>query len=239
MMAIAAIDLIGGQCVRLYQGDFARQTTYGKTPVEQAREFEKAGFGRLHVIDLEGARAGAGRNREVIGELVESVGIPLQVGGGIRSDEDVAELLELGVQHLILGTVALSRPEKVSEWIEIWEPSRFILSLDLKNGSLRTHGWLEESRVSLEDVLKNLEGWRIPQVICTDIASDGTLKHPHYATYEDLRARLPRQTLLIAAGGVSRPEHLARLSELGVHGAVLGRALYEGEVGWEELISAG
>jgi len=239
MNVLAAIDLISAQVVRLYQGDFDRQTTYTKSPVEQAVEFEQAGFNRLHVIDLEGARAGSGRNREVIGQVVERVGVPVQVGGGIRRETDVDELLGLGVAHLILGTVALKEPGRVTEWVRRWGPEGFIISLDLRKGRLCTEGWLEESPLELETVLRQISDWGIPQVICTDVESDGTLEQPNYSTYEYLLQKLSSGTHLIAAGGVTLPEHISQLSALGVQGAVLGRALYEGTSSWRELIDAG
>ncbi len=239
MIVIPAIDLIGGQCVRLYQGDFDQQTTYETDPIDQAREFQSAGFTRLHVVDLEGARSGSGQNRQVIRHLVEAVDLPIQIGGGVRTSEDVLELFEFGVRYLILGTVALTDPERVGRWVKRWGPTPFMISLDLKGKGLRSQGWVEQSGVELAEALDRIAGWEIPQVICTDVESDGTLRQPNYSTYEELRALLPADTTLIAAGGISRPEHVSRLQGLGVDGAVVGRALYEGDKEWEKLIHAG
>ena len=239
MIVIPAIDLIGGECVRLYQGDFARQTTYEKDPVQQGREFQAVGFSRLHVVDLEGAREGTGQNRPVIQEVVKALKIPVQVGGGIRTRQDIAQLLGFGVSYLIVGTSALASPDEVTRWVDEWGPESLIVSLDLKMGKLRSEGWLEQSEVGLDEVCERIVRWGIPQVICTDVESDGTLDHPNYQTYEDLGERLPGSIQLIAAGGVSQPEHIARLKRIGVSGAVVGRALYEGDVAWEELIHAG
>ncbi len=239
MIVIPAIDLIAGKCVRLYQGDFDQQTTYENDPIEQAREFQSAGFTRLHVVDLDGARSGSGQNREVVRRLVEAVDLPIQIGGGVRTSEDVLELLDLGVQYLILGTAVLTDPERVTQWVKRWGPTPFMVSLDLKGKGLRSQGWLEGSRVELTEALDRIAGWEIPQVICTDVESDGTLKQPNYATYEELRGQLPGDITLIAAGGISRPEHVSRLKEMGVDGVVVGRALYEGDRVWEKLIHAG
>lgn len=239
MIVIPAIDLIGGKCVRLYQGDFARQTTYEKDPVQQGREFQAVGFSRLHVVDLEGAREGTGQNRPVIQEVVKALKIPVQVGGGIRTRQDIAQLLGFGVSYLIVGTSALASPDEVTRWVDEWGPESLIVSLDLKMGKLRSEGWLEQSEVGLDEVCERIVRWGIPQVICTDVESDGTLDHPNYQTYEDLGEWLPGSIQLIAAGGVSQPEHIARLKRIGVSGAVVGRALYEGDVAWEELIHAG
>jgi phosphoribosylformimino-5-aminoimidazole carboxamide ribotide isomerase len=239
MIVIPAIDLIAGKCVRLYQGDFDQQTTYETDPIDQAREFQSAGFTRLHVVDLEGARSGSGQNRQVIRRLAEAVDLPIQMGGGVRTSEDILELFEFGVRYLILGTVALTDPQRVSRWVKRWGPAPFMISLDLKGKGLRSQGWEEGSGVELTEALDRIAGWEIPQVICTDVESDGTLKQPNYSTYEELQAQLPGDTTLIAAGGISRPEHVSRLREMGVDGAVVGRALYEGDMEWEELIHAG
>lgn len=239
MIVIPAIDLIAGKCVRLYQGDFARQTTYEMDPVEQGREFQEVGFSRLHVVDLEGAREGTGQNRAVIQEVVKALEIPVQVGGGIRTRQDIAQLMGVGVNYLILGTSVLTSPEEVTRWVDEWGPEPFIVSLDLKGGKLQSEGWVEQSDVDLSEVCQRIVRWGISQVICTDVESDGTMDHPNYPTYEELGERFPRSIQLIAAGGISQPEHLGRLKEIGVDGAVVGRALYEGDVSWEELLHAG
>ncbi|MDA2924790.1 1-(5-phosphoribosyl)-5-[(5-phosphoribosylamino)methylideneamino]imidazole-4-carboxamide isomerase [Acidobacteria bacterium AH-259-L09] len=239
MLVIPAIDLVAGKCVRLYQGDFERQMTYEKDPVEQAREFQSAGFKRLHVVDLEGARSGSGHNRQMIRDVIDAVGIPVQVGGGIRSSEDVSELLDWGAQYLILGTVVLREPERVTRWVEKWSPSAFIISLDFKGKKLHSQGWMEQSSVELKKALDRICRWGIAQVICTDIERDGTLKQPNYSTYIELVPQLTRELTLIAAGGISRLEHISRLEKIGVKGVVVGRALYEGQIAWEKLVHAG
>jgi phosphoribosylformimino-5-aminoimidazole carboxamide ribotide isomerase len=239
VIVIPAIDLVAGRCVRLYQGDFSRQTTYDKDPVQQGREFQAVGFSRLHMVDLEGAREGAGQNRQVIREVVEALEIPVQVGGGIRTRQDIAHLLDAGVNYLILGTSVLTHPEEVTRWMDEWGPEPFIVSLDLKEGRLRSEGWVQQSDVGLSEVCDRITGWGIAQVICTDVESDGTLDHPNYQTYQELSKQLPGSIQLIAAGGVSRPEHIVQLKQIGVSGTVVGRALYEGNVAWEELVRAG
>jgi phosphoribosylformimino-5-aminoimidazole carboxamide ribotide isomerase len=239
VIVIPAIDLIAGKCVRLYQGDFNRQTTYEKDPVEQGREFQAVGFSRLHMVDLEGAREGTGQNRSVIQQVVRALEIPVQIGGGIRTRQDISQLLGFGVKYLILGTSALTSPEEVTGWVDEWGPEPFIVSLDLKGEKLRSQGWVEQSDVDLSEVCERILRWGIPQVICTDVESDGTMSHPNYETYDELREQLPGSVQLLAAGGVSQPGHIARLKQIGVNGAVVGRALYEGKVAWEELIRAG
>lgn len=239
MQIIAAIDLIEGQCVRLFQGDYQRRTIYSDDPVGQARRFQKSGFSRVHLVDLEAARSGVGGARPLIARIAEELTIPVQVGGGIRERKDVEALTDAGVEYLILGTVALSSPARVDSWIEKWDPSRFIVSLDLRRGVLQSDGWEKESTISLASMVDRLAAWRVQQVICTDVERDGTLQSPAYDTYDRLRDRLPHSVQLFAAGGVSRPEHILRLKSIGVAGAILGRALYEKTYSWEHFIDAG
>ena len=239
MLVIPAIDLVQGKCVRLYQGDWGKQTTYAGDPVDQARNFQAAGFARLHVVDLEGARWGSGHNRQAIRDIVRAVKVPVQVGGGIRSSRDVAQLNGWDVRYLILGTVVLKEPDRVSEWVKERSADAFMVSLDLKGGKLQSQGWMQESDLAIDQVIERIASWGVKQVICTDVERDGTLDQPNYSTYCDLLERLPGGTSLIAAGGVSRPDHITRLREMGVEGVVVGRALYEGEVPWEEFTHAG
>ncbi|HLV01363.1 MAG TPA: 1-(5-phosphoribosyl)-5-[(5-phosphoribosylamino)methylideneamino]imidazole-4-carboxamide isomerase [Acidobacteriota bacterium] len=236
MLVIPAIDLIDGKCVRLLKGDFEEQITYGEDPARQASRFEAAGFQRLHVIDLEGAKSGKGENRKAIEKIVKSISLPVQVGGGIRQQDDVQELFDIGVSYLILGTIAVEEPEEVDRWVENWGGERFLVSLDLQAGRLRTRGWLSESPVDLDVMIGRIQGWKIEAVICTDIERDGTMKRPNYATYQDLLARLPATIALFAAGGVSEPKHVLELQEIGVQGAIVGRALYEGKFDWGALL---
>lgn len=239
MRVIPAIDLIQGRCVRLYRGDYDQQTVYSPDPVEPALKFQASGFRRLHLVDLEGARDGRGQNRPAIRRILKASRVPVQVGGGIRTAEDVVQLLGWGASFLILGTTALSEPQRVEEWIGKWGSEPFIVSLDLRGEQLQSQGWLQDSDVDLETFLQRIRAWGIRQVICTDVERDGTLQQPNWATYRRLRTLLSEEVALIAAGGVSSPEHIRELKSLGVDGAVVGRALYEGEFSWEEWLRAG
>ncbi len=239
MLAIPAIDLIGGRCVRLLQGDYDRRTEYAPDPAEQAQRFQDAGFQRLHVVDLEGARSGTGANRAAVRRIVRACRIPVQVGGGIRTEEDVRELLDCGVSKLIVGTLAVEEPQRVEAWLEHWGAGRFLVSLDLRGDRIQTAGWLRQSRCTVDELLQQVERWGVPELICTDVERDGTLDQPNYDTYRRLSRRLGDTVAVLAAGGVSRPEHLQRLREAGAAGAVIGRALYEGQYAWEEFLLAG
>ena len=239
MQVIPAIDLVGGKCVRLYQGDFERKTVYGDDPVVQARRFVSAGFTRLHVVDLEGARDGGGRNRSSIHRILKSIDIPVQLGGGIRESEDVVQLLDWGISYMILGTVVLRQPEQVEEWLQQWGTDAFIVSLDLRKGRLQSQGWLQESSLDLKQVVERVMSWGLSQVICTDVERDGTLEQPNYTRYSQLLEMLGSSTSLIAAGGISSIDQVDRLRQIGVAGAIVGKALYERRFSLEEWAGAG
>ena len=228
MRVIPAIDLIDGCCVRLYQGDYERKTQYGREPLAQALAFAEAGFSWLHLVDLDGAGSGQLENRRAILQIAGETEFSIQVGGGIRRAADVQALLDAGVARLIIGTVALQEPERWQRWLNRWGPDHFVVSLDLKKGRLQTHGWRRASATSLETALDLLSTWEIPTVICTDVQRDGTMQQPNFHLYRSLLKGLKPGTTLLAAGGIARPADVSRLSQAGVHGAVVGRAIYEG-----------
>ena len=239
MLVIPAIDVIEGSCVRLLKGDYGAETRYEVDPVEQARKYEETGFERVHVIDLEGARDGKGRERKTVSRIRKACHLPMQVGGGIRSRADVEQLLECGVEYLIISTAVADTPSRVEDWIKAFGADRFIVSLDVRDGKMRTSGWLEQSEEPLESIVRRISGWGIRQVICTDIEKDGTMEQPNLRTMELLLSYLPADAFLIAAGGVCSPDHVRILSENGVSGAVVGRALYEGSFTMEDFLNAG
>ncbi|MDE2925877.1 MAG: 1-(5-phosphoribosyl)-5-[(5-phosphoribosylamino)methylideneamino]imidazole-4-carboxamide isomerase [Acidobacteriota bacterium] len=239
MLVIPAIDLVDGKCVRLVRGEFHRQKVYSGDPVDQALEFQEAGLTRIHVVDLEGARFGEGRNRNSIRRILSRVRATVQIGGGIREEADVSQLLDWGAGHLILGTSVLETPERVEGWISKWGPSPFIVSVDLRRGRLQAQGWERESSLALEAVLRRILDWGIEQIICTDVEQDGMLKRPGYAACRTILGLLPAHVLLVAAGGVTTPGHLSRLDGMGVGGAIIGRAFYEGKISLEEMARVG
>lgn len=239
MLVIPAIDVIEGSCVRLLKGDYGARTRYEITPGEQVNRYRDAGFKRVHVIDLEGARDGFGKERRTVLDIRRSCSLPMQVGGGIRSREDVRQLLAAGIEYLIISTAVTETPDQVEEWIGTFGAERFIVSLDIREGKMRTAGWLKESAEPLDSIVERIKAWGIRQVICTDIDRDGTMEQPNFKTMDLLRNLLPGDTFLIAAGGVCSPGHLESLSGHGVNGAVVGRALYEGRYSMEDFLNAG
>ena len=238
MLVIAAIDLIGGRCVRLLKGNYDHRTEYSVDPVEQAIFLQKVGFSRVHIVDLDGARLGKPQNFPIISQVVSTLDLSVQVGGGIRKSADVASLASLGC-FLILGSSALLEPEKVGSWIKQWGSDRFIISLDLDGKDLRTHGWKKSAPIKLLEALDLIGMWGIKQIICTDITRDGTLIGPNLSLLEEVVGLTASGTTVIAAGGVSRPEQIPELASVGIGGVVIGKALYESNIPEEEFANAG
>jgi phosphoribosylformimino-5-aminoimidazole carboxamide ribotide isomerase len=222
-----AIDLRGGQCVRLRQGDFNQETVFGDDPAAAARRWVAAGATWLHLVDLDGAKAGKPINGPSIQRIVEASGVPCQLGGGLRSEEDILTALDWGVTRVVLGTRALNDPS----WLESVSrrfPGKIILGIDAKQGQVATNGWLETSTRSALDLARQCAGWPLAALIYTDISRDGMLEGPNFdALVEMARAvSIP----VIASGGVTTLDDIRRLASLGLSGCIIGRALYEGRI---------
>lgn len=233
MEVIPAIDLRGGKCVRLYQGDYSKETVFSDDPVSMAVRWESTGAKRLHLVDLDGAAEGKLCNADVIGEIAKRVQIPVQIGGGIRLIETMEHLLNLGIDRMILGTVALEEPDLVTEACQNFG-ERIIVSIDAKDGYVRGRGWKEEGSLHIEEVISQMESRGVIRFIYTDISRDGTLTEPNYEEIERFKAstKIP----VIAAGGIASIEHLKKLSEIGVEGAITGRAIYTGNIDLKEAL---
>lgn len=232
---IPAIDLRGGRCVRLLQGDYARETAYSDDPVAVARQWAGLGAPRLHVVDLDGARDGAPRNQEVMAAICRSVDIPVEVSGGIRTLGAIAAALAYGAGRVQLGSVAVKDPALTREAI-----SRFgeaiVVSIDARDGEVRTDGWLHGSNIRAIDLARELAAAGVARLMFTDIGRDGMLTEPNFTAYRELVAALPCP--VVASGGVSRVEHLVRLARLGCEGAIVGKSLYEGAFTLPEALTA-
>lgn len=238
MEVIPAIDLLGGRCVRLYQGDYAQSQVFDENPVAVARQWAQEGATRLHLVDLDGAKAGKSVNLGVIEAIVRAVDIPVQVGGGLRDRQSVATLLTTGVQRAILGTVAVERPELVAQLCQEY-PSQIVVGIDARAGRVATRGWLETSEVLATELAQRMATAGVAAIIYTDIQRDGTLQGPNI---EALREVATAVTVpVIASGGVSSVTDLLSLSaleSLGVVGVIVGRALYTGDVVMKEALRA-
>jgi phosphoribosylformimino-5-aminoimidazole carboxamide ribotide isomerase len=238
MQIIPAIDLLDGHCVRLHQGDYSQVTRFSDDPVAQARRWQEQGATRLHLVDLDGARSGEPVNDAAVRAITAALTIPVQLGGGVRSAERAEELLACGLDRVILGTVALERPELVGE-LAARHPGRIVVGIDARNGKVATRGWIEESGTDATALARRFAGSGIAAIISTDIATDGTLAGPNL---EALRAMAEASSVpVIASGGVGSLEHLLSLlslEPLGVDGVILGRALYDGRVNLADALRA-
>jgi phosphoribosylformimino-5-aminoimidazole carboxamide ribotide isomerase len=228
VIVIPAIDLRGGRCVRLVQGDYARETVFSDDPVEVARGWAAAGATMLHVVDLDGARDGVPSQRDVIAAIVAALPIPVQVGGGIRTVEHAATLLDGGVWRIVLGTAAIEQPELVDALLERYDAERIVVGVDARDGMVATRGWTETSDVAAETLVDDMKARGVRRVVYTDIERDGTLVSPNFDAIERIASR---GLAVVASGGVALREHLDALAAIpGVDEAIVGRALYTGDI---------
>ena len=238
MEVIPAIDLLDGKCVRLYQGDYDRASIFNDNPVEVARQWAEQGATRLHVVDLDGAKAGKSVNLSVIEAIATAIEIPVQVGGGLRDRAGVARLLDTGVERAILGTVAVEKPELVTELCNEF-PEQIVVGIDARNGMVATRGWLETSEVAATDLAQRMAQQGAAAIIYTDIHRDGTLSGPNMDALRELAESI--DIPVIASGGVSSLTDLLSLLSLepiGVTGVIVGRAIYTGDVSLKEAVRA-
>ncbi|MCI0440764.1 MAG: 1-(5-phosphoribosyl)-5-[(5-phosphoribosylamino)methylideneamino]imidazole-4-carboxamide isomerase [Chloroflexi bacterium] len=236
MEVIPAIDIKDGKCVRLYQGDYGRQTVYSENPVEVAARWADMGATRLHVVDLDGARDGASANLPVIEKIFASVDVPVQLGGGIRTLEIARNALSIGVSRVLVGTAAVEQPELIREMCDALGPEVVVVTLDARDGYVAVKGWTQRSQVRATELVMQMAELGVRRFLYTDIARDGTLTEPNFEAIGALieRVRLP----VIAAGGVSSVEHILRLRQLGAEGAIAGKALYTGDLDLREALEA-
>ena len=238
MEVIPAIDLLGGKCVRLYQGDYNQASVFNDNPVEVAREFCAEGATRLHVVDLDGAKEGKSVNLPVIEAIVKAIDIPVQVGGGLRDRTGVFNLLNTGVKRAILGTVAVEKPDLVTQLCDEF-PQQIVVGIDARDGKVATRGWLETSEVLATDLARRMAQQGAAAIIYTDIHRDGTLAGPNMDALRELAESI--DIPVIASGGVSSLTDLLSLSSLeliGVTGAIVGKAIYTGDVSLKEAVRA-
>ena len=230
-----AIDLRGGKCVRLLQGDYGRETVFGDDPAAQARLFVGQGAKYLHLVDLDGARDGRLVNRAAIQAIVRAVDIPCELGGGVRDAATIDALFELGLSRLVVGTKALREPEWFRAMAERY-PGRLVLGIDARGGRVATDGWMQTSDVTAIDLARQFADAPLAALIVTDIATDGMLAGPNLDVMRSMRAAV--ELPLIASGGVTTADDVRRLAQVGVAGCIIGRALYEGTLSLPEALEA-
>jgi phosphoribosylformimino-5-aminoimidazole carboxamide ribotide isomerase len=241
MNVIPAIDLQGGKCVRLFQGDFAKTTEYSDDPASVARQFAELGTTDLHVIDLDGARSGTQENRSIITTIAAESDLTVQIGGGIRDKQAVEEWLAAGVSRCVVGSLAITEPDAVKSWLVAFGADKIVLALDVKIEDdgvpmITTHGWTRTADTSVYESIGDFHSVGLRHVLCTDVSRDGAMTGPNFELYSGIASRFP-DLLLQASGGVRHIQDLEQLRELGIPAAITGRALLDGTISTAEMLS--
>ena len=235
MEIIPAIDIIDGQCVRLSQGDYNKKTIYNSTPAEMAKYFERAGVKRIHVVDLDGAKAGYPCNLASLKEISESTSVDIEWGGGIKCREHLEAVIDAGAGHVIIGSLAVKQPVLMEEWLKEFGVDMIILGADLRDGMVSVSGWLEDSALTIDDLLERFLPYGLKEAIVTDISKDGMLQGPSTELYVDLAKRYPIIKFTVS-GGISSMEDIKQLRNRGLDRVIVGKAIYECRIKLNELI---
>ena len=234
MRILPAIDIIDGKCVRLSQGDYAQKKIYNESPVDVAKSFEDAGLRYLHLVDLDGAKAGKVINWKVVEAIKSQTSLQVDFGGGIKTEQEAEQLFQLGVSQINLGSVAVKNKDMVFGWIVKFGSDKIILSADVQNEKIAIHGWQQDSGILILDFIREYEKKNIRYITCTDIQTDGMLEGPNVDLYLKLVKNFP-SLKIVASGGVSSMDDLKKLKTSGVDGVIIGKAIYEGKVTLKEL----
>ena len=237
MEVIPAIDLREGRCVRLYQGDYRRETVYSEDPLAVARQWQEQGASRLHLVDLDGAAQGHPANLHIIEAIVAQSEIPIQVGGGVRSPSTAKKLLAMGVDRVVIGTAAVRNPEIVRRLCQASGSPRVVVAVDARDGLVAVQGWQEKTSVTAVELGERMAALGVERLLYTDISRDGTLSEPNFSA----NAQLVESTglAILASGGVASLGHITELAKTGVEGVIVGRALYTGDLELTAAIAAG
>lgn len=234
MQIIPAIDIINGKCVRLTQGDYDSVKVYNENPLEVARQFEDAGLTRVHLVDLDGAKAGAVRNWKVLEALASRTSLDIDFGGGIKTEKDVSIVLESGARWATVGSIAVKDEELFVDWIDKFGSTSFILGADVKDEKIAIHGWLETTDIWIYDFVRKYMKHGLKQIFCTDVKKDGLLQGPSVKLYKTIVTEFP-SLHLIASGGVSSLKDLEELAAIGCNAAIVGKAIYENRISLKDL----
>ena len=232
---IPAIDIINGQCVRLTKGDYDQKKVYNDDPAAVAKEFEQAGFRRLHIVDLDGAKSKHIVNDDVLRRITSETSLIVDFGGGIKTGEDIEKAFEAGASMVTVGSIAVTQPQLFITWLNQYGADKMILGADVRNGMISINGWKEDSTEELLPFLKKYIDAGVKNVLCTEISKDGTLQGPAVTLYKEVMKAYP-QLHLIASGGVSRKEDIEELEREGIPAVVFGKAIYEGRIDLKELL---
>lgn len=231
---IPAIDIIDGKCVRLSQGDYAQKKVYNENPLEVAKAFEDVGVRRLHLVDLDGAKAQHIVNYKVLESIATNTSLTIDFGGGLKSDDDLRIAFESGASMVTGGSIAVKNPEVFLSWLEKFGAEKIILGADVKNEKIAVGGWIETTEIELLPFVKSFMGKGVDKVICTDISKDGMLKGPSIDLYRKMLGEMP-DLYLIASGGVSSMQDIEQLAEADVPAVITGKAIYEGRIKMDDL----
>lgn len=233
MTIIPAIDILGGKCVRLTQGDYNQIAVYSENPVDVAKSFESAGLRHIHIVDLDGARSGNIINFKTLEAIASQTNLIIDFGGGIKSDRDIRLAFDCGANQITAGSIAVKAPEIVAQWLQEFGPDRILLGADCSNLMIATNGWIEDSEIGVMDFIADFTAKGATSFVCTDIAKDGMLEGPSVALYGEILSMFPVN--LIASGGIRSVADLEQLREIGCSGAIIGKAIYENRITLEQL----
>jgi len=236
MQIIPAIDIIDGKCVRLTQGDYDQKTIYHSNPLEVAKQFEDGGLQRLHLVDLDGAKAGAIKNWKVLEAITEATSLVVDFGGGIKTEEDLKIVFHSGAAFATIGSLAVKNENLFVEWLQKYGAEKFLLGADVKGEKIAVGGWLETTDIDIYVFIEKYMGYGISQIFCTDVSKDGKLEGPSLELYQRIIHRFP-ELIFIASGGVASLEDLEELKLIGCCGAIVGKAIYENRITLTELIN--
>ncbi|MCC8088071.1 MAG: 1-(5-phosphoribosyl)-5-[(5-phosphoribosylamino)methylideneamino]imidazole-4-carboxamide isomerase [Rikenellaceae bacterium] len=231
---IPAIDIIGGECVRLTQGDYDKKTTYYKDPLDAAKMYEDLGVKRLHLVDLDGAKKSYPSNLATLEKIAGKTNLSVQYGGGIKSGDALKDVFNSGASRAICGSITVSKPELFSEWLEVFGPEKLILGADVKDGKIAVNGWLDYADMGVGELIGKFLPYRISQVICTDISRDGMLSGPNFDLYGGLQAEFPSVEITVS-GGIGKIDDIYQLDEMGLRSVITGKAIYENKITLNEL----
>lgn len=231
---IPAIDIIGGECVRLTQGDYSQKSTYFKDPLEVAKMMESVGVRRIHLVDLDGAKASKPQNLTVLERVASATTLDVQYGGGIKCEQALRDVFNSGANRAICGSVAVGSPDLFRGWIRDFGGEHIILGADIKDGNVATNGWLSQSQLTVKELIDAFVHDGLTQVICTDISKDGMLKGPSFELYDELQKTYSVINVTVS-GGISSIDDILRLDEMGLRSVIVGKAFYEGYITLKQI----
>jgi phosphoribosylformimino-5-aminoimidazole carboxamide ribotide isomerase len=234
MEIIPAIDIIGGKCVRLTQGDYEQKKVYNENPLEVAKQFEDAGLRRIHLVDLDGAKAGEVKNWKVLEIIASKTRLLIDFGGGIKTEKDVQIVFDSGAVLATVGSIAVKNENEFVSWLKSIGPEKFLLGADVKNEKIAVHGWQETTEIWIYDFIEKYWTHGIHQIFCTDVSKDGKLEGPSIDLYKNIIQKFPELNF-IASGGVSSMKDLEELNTIGCNGVIVGKAIYENKISLKEI----